>query len=116
MASDTLLGYEPASHGRVPLGGFPRPSVPFLQEPILLVGLYYRLRKLDKVSRELFPDAQQRFRSVLLPEAQRHLAAHEDSERQEVLDASDVYLNGQEFGLALNARDPFDVEALPKPR
>jgi hypothetical protein len=49
-------------------------------------------------------------------DAFRYLAAHEDSGRQEVLDVSEVYLNGKEFGLALNARDPFDVEALPKPR
>jgi hypothetical protein len=49
-------------------------------------------------------------------DAFRYLALQQDSERQEVLDASEVYLNGKEFGLALNARDPFDVEALPKPR
>jgi len=35
---------------------------------------------------------------------------------QEVLDASEVYLNGKQFGLALNARDAFDFEALLKPR
>ncbi len=49
-------------------------------------------------------------------DAFRYPAIQQDSERQEVLDASEVYLNGKEFGLALNARDPFDVEALPKPR
>lgn len=46
----------------------------------------------------------------------RYLAARQDSERQEVLDASEVYLNGRQFGLVLGARDPLDPDALPKPR
>ncbi len=33
---------------------------------------------------------------------------------QEVLNRSEIYLNGEPFGLALGARDPFDVEALPR--
>jgi hypothetical protein len=41
--------------------------VPYVQVPILLVGLYYSLKGLDKVSRELFADARQRFRSVVAP-------------------------------------------------
>ena len=35
-----------------------------------------------------------------------------DSERQEILNRSEVYLDGQRFGLALGAKDPLDVDAL----
>jgi hypothetical protein len=56
--------------------------------------------------------------TVVFPKADafRYLAAHEDSERQEILDVSEIYLNGKQFGLVLGARDPLDVDALPKPR
>lgn len=34
--------------------------------------------------------------------------------RQEILDRSDIYVNGKEFGLALNQRNSFDLEAIGK--
>ncbi len=43
--------------------------VPFIQVPILLAGLYYGLRGLHKVGRELFPDPQQLYRSMAAPAA-----------------------------------------------
>ncbi len=43
--------------------------VPFLQVPILLAGLYYGLRGLHKVGRQLFPDPQQLYRSMVPPAA-----------------------------------------------
>ena len=36
------------------------------------------------------------------------------AEQQEILNRSDVYVNGKEFGLALGDHDPIDVEALPR--
>lgn len=39
-----------------------------------------------------------------------------DSDRQKVLNRSEIYLNGKDFGLALGQRDPFDIEALDRPR
>ena len=57
------------------------------------------------------------------------LKAQGESERQEVLSRSEVYVNGKEFGLALGERDPFpvtesesagartpDSETIPPPR
>ena len=41
--------------------------VPFLQVPILLVGLYYGLRGLYKVGQQLFPDPVQLHRSLISP-------------------------------------------------
>lgn len=41
-------------------------------------------------------------------------AATDDAGRQEILNRSDIYVNGKEFGLALNRRNPFDLEALGK--
>ncbi len=41
--------------------------------------------------------------------AKTDAAAH-----QEILNRSDIYVNGKEFGLALNQRNPFDLEAIGK--
>jgi hypothetical protein len=41
-------------------------------------------------------------------------AAKDDASRQEILNRSDIYVNGEEFGLALNQPNPFDLEALGK--
>jgi hypothetical protein len=41
-------------------------------------------------------------------------AASDDARRQEILNRSDIYVNGKEFGLALNQQNPFDLEALGK--
>lgn len=38
--------------------------------------------------------------------------ASSDAERQEILNRSEVYLDGRRFGLALSAIDPLDVDAL----
>ena len=38
----------------------------------------------------------------------------DDAGRQEILNRSDIYVNGKEFGLALNQRNPFDLEAIGK--
>ena len=43
--------------------------VPFLQVPILLVGLYYGLRGLHKVGRQIFTDPAQLHRSMVPPAA-----------------------------------------------
>jgi hypothetical protein len=37
-----------------------------------------------------------------------------DSERQEILNRSKVYVSGNEFGLSLTERDPLNVQALPR--
>ena len=37
-----------------------------------------------------------------------------DSERQEIVNRSKVFVSGTEFGLSLNERDPLDVQALPR--
>jgi hypothetical protein len=42
----------------------------------------------------------------------RYPALPEDAQRQEILNASEIYVNGQPFGLALNMEIPFDKEAL----
>jgi hypothetical protein len=44
----------------------------------------------------------------------RFLNAHSDSDRQEVLNQSEIYLNGKDFGLALGQHDPIDIEALDR--
>ncbi len=38
--------------------------------------------------------------------------AQKDQDRQEILNHSEIYVNGQDFGLALDEREPFNVEAL----
>jgi hypothetical protein len=43
------------------------------------------------------------------------LSAPNDQDRQEILNRSEIYVNGQDFGLALGERDPFNVEALGRP-
>jgi hypothetical protein len=43
-----------------------------------------------------------------------YLNARTDSERQEILNATEIYVNGKEFGLALNAKDPFDLDTLAR--
>ena len=40
--------------------------------------------------------------------------AESDSGRQEILNRSGIYVNGKEFGLALNQQDPLDLEAIGK--
>ena len=47
-------------------------------------------------------------------DALSYFNTRQDSKRQEVLNRSDVYLDGKPFGLALDARDPFTVEALER--
>lgn len=37
-----------------------------------------------------------------------------NAERQEIIDRSDIYVNGKPFGLALEKRDPIDVETLDR--
>jgi hypothetical protein len=41
-------------------------------------------------------------------------ATETDADRQEILNRSDIYVNGKEFGLALNQRNPLDLEAIGK--
>src|SRR5690242_8420942 len=41
-------------------------------------------------------------------------AASDDSVRQEILNRSEIYVSGKEFGLALNQRNPLDLEELGK--
>lgn len=41
-------------------------------------------------------------------------AATDDAGRQEILNRSDIYVNGKEFGLALSQRNAFDLEAIGK--
>jgi hypothetical protein len=41
-------------------------------------------------------------------------SANDDAGRQEILNRSEIYVNGKEFGLALNQQNPFDLEALGK--
>jgi hypothetical protein len=40
--------------------------------------------------------------------------ASSDSERQEIVNRSKVYVSGAEFGLSLTERDPLNVQALPR--
>lgn len=47
-------------------------------------------------------------------DALRYCAAQTDSERQEILNRSEIFLNGQPFGLALNGSEPFDVATLQR--
>ncbi len=42
----------------------------------------------------------------------RYVGLSEDSRRQSILNASEIYLNGKPFGLALNMDTPFDIETL----
>ncbi len=42
-------------------------SVPYVQVPVLFMGLYYGLRGLHKVGRELFPNPLQLYRSMVPP-------------------------------------------------
>ncbi len=49
-------------------------------------------------------------------DAFNYLSAQRQSQRQEVIDSSEFYVNGKEFGMALGERDPFRVEDLDKPR
>jgi len=37
-----------------------------------------------------------------------------DQERQDILNHSEIYVNGEEFGLALGEREPFNLEALAR--
>lgn len=41
-------------------------------------------------------------------------AATDDAGRQGILNRSDIYVNGKEFGLALNQQSPLDLEAIGK--
>jgi hypothetical protein len=47
-------------------------------------------------------------------DALSYFNSQQDSKRQEVLNRSDVYLDGKPFGLALGVREPFAVEALER--
>lgn len=47
-------------------------------------------------------------------DALSYFNTRQDSKRQEVLNRSEVYLDGKPFGLALDVRDPFKVEALER--
>jgi hypothetical protein len=47
-------------------------------------------------------------------DALSYVSTLQDSKRQEVLNRSEVYLDGKPFGLALEGRDPFPVEALER--
>lgn len=47
-------------------------------------------------------------------DALRYYSVQEESRRQDVLNHSEIYLNGKPFGLGLGARDPFPVEALER--
>ena len=47
-------------------------------------------------------------------DAYSYLPAPRDSERQDILNRSQVYVDGKEFGLALEERDPFPVEGLER--
>jgi hypothetical protein len=48
-------------------------------------------------------------------DALSYLAADRESQRQDVLSRSDIYVNGKEFGLALGNRDPIPVAELERP-
>jgi hypothetical protein len=48
------------------------------------------------------------------PDAFAFAGATDDAARQEILNRSDIYVNGKEFGLALNQKNPFDLDALGK--
>jgi hypothetical protein len=48
------------------------------------------------------------------PDAFAFAADTDDASRQEILNRSEIYVNGKEFGLALNQRNPFDLEAIGK--
>ena len=47
-------------------------------------------------------------------DALRYAKAPTDSERQEILNRSEIFLNGKAFGLSLGATEPFNVEALKR--
>ena len=47
-------------------------------------------------------------------DAYSFLPAPRDSERQDILNRSQVYVDGKDFGLALEERDPFPVEGLER--
>jgi len=46
----------------------------------------------------------------------RFVKSQSEADRQEILNLSEIYLNGKDFGLALDQRDPFNLEALDRPR
>ncbi len=48
------------------------------------------------------------------PDVFAFAAEADDASGQEILNRSDIYVNGKEFGLALNQRNPFDLEAIGK--
>jgi hypothetical protein len=54
---------------------------------------------------------------VVLDRAALSAFAHapSDAQRQEILNRSEVYLDGKQFGLALNEKDPIDLETLDHP-
>jgi hypothetical protein len=47
-------------------------------------------------------------------DALRYTKAPTDSERQQILNRSEIFLNGQPFGLALSGSEPFDVATLQR--
>ncbi len=49
-------------------------------------------------------------------DALSYLSQRDEAQRQEILNRSEIYVNGNEFALALGARDPLDVESLDKDR
>jgi hypothetical protein len=48
------------------------------------------------------------------PDAFAFLQAAGASEQQDILNRSEIFVNGSEFGLVLGEHDPLDVEALPR--
>ncbi|MGH9773897.1 MAG: hypothetical protein ACRD50_03000 [Candidatus Acidiferrales bacterium] len=48
------------------------------------------------------------------PDAFEFAQAESVTEQQEILNRSEIYVNGAPFGLALDERDPLSVEALPR--
>jgi hypothetical protein len=48
------------------------------------------------------------------PDGLRFGAFREPAQQQEILNRSEVYLNGEPFGLALNREMPFDIDALAR--
>ncbi|HEV2352236.1 MAG TPA: hypothetical protein VG028_20575 [Terriglobia bacterium] len=48
------------------------------------------------------------------PDAFGYFQSSRDSDRQDILNRSEIYLSGKDFGLALGQKDPFSVEALDR--
>ena len=78
-------------------------------------GIGFEISYHVRIHRNFDYEAKEILVVVLTPADAFVLAvANDDASRQEIVNRSEIYVNGKEFGLALSQRNPLDLEAIGK--